>query len=243
MKFTRCAIVGLSLIGLLSGCSETETTLSVNVRYWTNYLNPESFKVKIEQEGRTAIEEAIVPRDLGDGKFDVVCDHNWEIEYCRFYKRFELAGWSETDVTVTLSGETVDGKDIATDIAERSIGDNLSDTFELQSNEVNVVYIQLANVKAPADPVSPDMTSDDSSGSSAADSGVNDGGTSTDESTDSGSTEAGVADGSVPDAGADAGDAGDAAGGDSSMLDGGSSDGGASDGSVVDAAMDAGDAN
>jgi hypothetical protein len=263
MKFTRCAILGLSLIGLFSGCSETETTVSVNVRFWTNYLDPTSFEVKLEQDGRSPIQEAIVPRDLGEGKFDVVCDHNWELEYCRYYKRIALNGWSEGDVTVTFSGETKGGLDIAADVAERGITDKLSETFELKTNAVNVVYFQLANVKAPADPVSPDVTSD-SSGSTA-DAGTRDGGAVNPGVVDAGSSprDGGTPDAGSPDAGAseagaldasasgvvDAGmsvpfDAGDADSPDAftTQTDAGVS-GGATTDSGADAALDAGDAS
>lgn len=243
MKFTRCATLGLSLIGLLSGCSDDETIISVNVRYWTDYLDAASFKVTIAQEGKTTVEESLVPRDLGDGKFDVVCDHDWELPYCRFYKRFDVSGWSESDVTVTFSGETLDGVAIEEDVEARNITDQLSNTFELQENEVNVVYFQLANVKAPSDPVSPGTDSSDSSSSAPLDGGVGDAG-------DGGTTDAGTigTDASVTDASVvEPGDAAATDAGASASPDGATSGDAGNDSGVtapsVDAAPDAADAN
>lgn len=243
MKFTRNAVLGLSLIGLSSGCSETDTTVSVNVRYWTDFLDAESFMVTIEQEGRTTIESPIVPRDLGEGKFDVVCDHDWELAFCRYYKRFDVSGWAESDVRVTFSGKTKDGTDIEAFVAQRGIGDQLSKTFELEANEVNVVYFQLPNVKVQPDPVSPDTsdTNDDGGTSGAAGDGgtsgaASDGG-STSGVTDGGegAAEAGAfdaaVDGAVPDASANDTSAPDASASDTV----GTSDAGAADGGTSDA--------
>ncbi len=142
MNRTRCATLGLLLGALVSACSPGETTVSVNVRYQTNYLEPGSFRVKFEQQGRASRSEHLSPPEVEDGKYEVVCDHDWEPDYCRFCWRFELSGWSEGDVRVTFSGKTRDGKTIAEDIAERGIPDRLSEIMELKANEVNVVYFQ-----------------------------------------------------------------------------------------------------
>jgi hypothetical protein len=188
MKLNRSDVIGLAMISWLSGCAETETAISVNVRYWTNYLNPQSFKVKIEKEGEAPIEEGLVPQDLGGGKFDVVCDHNWEVEYCRFYQRFPVPSWSDGDLTVTLSGTTQDGTDLASVIVANEIGDKLSDTIEMKANEVNVVYIELPNVKPAPPPM--DETSD--TGTSSSDGTTNGGTASTDDETSTEETSVGT---------------------------------------------------
>lgn len=229
-------MLGLSFVALVSGCSETETTLSVNVRYWTNYLEASSFKVLIEQDGREALDEEIVPRDLGEGKYDVVCDHNWELDYCRFYKRIDLAGWSESDVSVTFSGKTKDGKEIADDVASRGIADKLTQTFELKANEVNVIYFQLPNVNTPPDPVSPVVTPDADAATP-----VNDAGATTEPAGDggtSGATDAGAEAGSGDGGTSDAASTGDA---DVTARDA-AADSGLGDSGAVDASRDAGDA-
>lgn len=180
MKFTRFALAWPLLAVGLAGCAETETTISVNVRYWTDYVDSTSLAVKIEKSGQSPIEDTVTPRFQGkvdkeidvDGqkqivqvdKYDVVCDHNWELAYCRFFKRFPVS-WSAGEVTVTLSGKAVDGTTLAD--AVMASGDKVVSTFDLEEHEINVVYFQLSNTKTPSPP--PEETGgSDSSGDTSA---------------------------------------------------------------------------
>lgn len=168
MRFTCGAILGLVCCGVV-GCADTETMLSVNVRYWTDYLDPETFSLTIEQTGQTSVRDAdFVPAKLAqgdakDGRFgyDVLCEDGWRLKqdesvgatygnYCRFFKRYSLAGWAAADVRVTFAAKTRTGETFE---PPRDSGGSPRDAtqqrFELEPHEVNVVYFEFEDSMLP----------------------------------------------------------------------------------------------
>lgn len=172
MRFTCGAILGLVCCGSV-GCADAETMLSVNVRYWTDYLDPETFALTIEQSGQTPVRDAgfapakLAEGDAKDGRFgyDVLCEDGWRLKqdestgatygnYCRFFKRYSLAGWAAADVRVTFAAKTRAGETFE---PPRDSGGSPRDAtklrFELEPHEVNVVYFELEDSVLPGSAV------------------------------------------------------------------------------------------
>lgn len=143
--------------------------LSVNVRYWTDYLDPETFSLTIEQSGQKPLRDAefapakLAQGDEKDGRFgyDVLCEDSWRLKqdesagatygnYCRFFERYSLAGWTAAEVRVTFRAKTRTGETFE---PPRDSGGSPKDStlvrFELEPHQVNVVYFELEDSVLP----------------------------------------------------------------------------------------------
>lgn len=176
MRFTYGAILGLVCCGSPLGCGEGETTISVSVRYWTDYLDPETFALTIRQAGRAPVQDdqfspaKLLEGDSTDGRrgYDVLCEESGRLKdeegsgatygnYCRFFKRYPVPGWGAGEVRVKFAADTLAGETFE---PPRDTKGTLLDAteirFELTPHEVNVVYFELEDSTLTGDPASLD---------------------------------------------------------------------------------------